>query len=211
MAEVSRENALIWMLLGFTDDKSTLVQVMAWCRQATSHYLSKCWPRSMLPYGVTRPQCVYPSWSREVQIISQGWWCRGQSQPSVITISLKITYLKISVISPWASELNNEFPFPRRPLSWTEYSWYSKDWRSNVLKSPVPEGFLIHKGASHVAASRRFVDYVVNNRSAFALRQWMRDIRAPEEHYFQSLNHNPLKGVPGAFTGRVNWWVHYEK
>ena len=29
-----------------TYDKSTLVQVMAWCRQATSHYLSQCWPRS---------------------------------------------------------------------------------------------------------------------------------------------------------------------
>ena len=27
------------------DDKSTLVQVMAWCRQATSHYLSQWWPR----------------------------------------------------------------------------------------------------------------------------------------------------------------------
>ena len=27
-----------------TEDKSTLVQVMAWCRQATSHYLSQCWP-----------------------------------------------------------------------------------------------------------------------------------------------------------------------
>ena len=39
-------------------DKSTLVQVMAWCRQATSHYLSQCWPRSMSPYGVTRPQWV---------------------------------------------------------------------------------------------------------------------------------------------------------
>ena len=25
--------------------------VMAWCRQATSHYLSQCWPRSMSPYG----------------------------------------------------------------------------------------------------------------------------------------------------------------
>ena len=40
-----------------------LVQVMAWCRQATSHYLSQCWPRS-LSYGVTshngvtRPQWV---------------------------------------------------------------------------------------------------------------------------------------------------------
>ena len=29
--------------------KLTLVQVMAWCRQATSHYLSQCWPRSMSP------------------------------------------------------------------------------------------------------------------------------------------------------------------
>ena len=37
---------------------STLVQVMAWCRQATSHYLSQCWPRSLSPYGVTRPRCV---------------------------------------------------------------------------------------------------------------------------------------------------------
>ena len=33
------------MPLDLTDDKSTLVQVMAWCRQATSHYLSQFWPR----------------------------------------------------------------------------------------------------------------------------------------------------------------------
>ena len=31
---------------------------MAWCRQATSHYLSQRWPRSMSPYGVIRPQWV---------------------------------------------------------------------------------------------------------------------------------------------------------
>ena len=55
---ISCEIALIWMSLGFTDDQSTLVQVMAWCRQATSHYLSPCWPRSLSPYGVTRPQWV---------------------------------------------------------------------------------------------------------------------------------------------------------
>ena len=41
-----------------TDDKSTLVQVMAWYREATSHYLNQCWPRSPTPYGVTRPQWV---------------------------------------------------------------------------------------------------------------------------------------------------------
>ena len=54
----SFDNALWWMPWNLTDDKSTLVQVMAWCRQATSHYLSQCWPRSLLPHGVTRPQWV---------------------------------------------------------------------------------------------------------------------------------------------------------
>ena len=54
----SKDNALRWMPRDLTDDKSTLVQVMAWCRQATSHYLSLCWPRSLSPYDVTRPQWV---------------------------------------------------------------------------------------------------------------------------------------------------------
>ena len=52
------ETALIWVSLDHTYDKSTLAQVMAWCHQATSHYLSQCWPRSLSPYGVTRPQWV---------------------------------------------------------------------------------------------------------------------------------------------------------
>ena len=55
----SCELALRWMSLDLTDDKSTLVQVMAWCRQATSHYLSQCWPNSLSPYGVTKPQWVH--------------------------------------------------------------------------------------------------------------------------------------------------------
>ena len=55
MTEVSH---VILPSMNFTDNKSTLVQVMAWCRQATSHYLSQCWPRSMSPNGVTRAQWV---------------------------------------------------------------------------------------------------------------------------------------------------------
>ena len=54
----SYDNVLRWMPQDITDDKSTLVQVLAWCRHATSHYLSQCWPRSPMPYGVTRPQWV---------------------------------------------------------------------------------------------------------------------------------------------------------
>ena len=38
----SHDNALWWMPQDLDDDKSTLVQVMAWCCQATSHYLTQC-------------------------------------------------------------------------------------------------------------------------------------------------------------------------
>ena len=55
---ISYEITLRWMPQDLTDDKSTLVQVMAWCRQATSHYLGQWWTRSMSPDGVTRPQWV---------------------------------------------------------------------------------------------------------------------------------------------------------
>ena len=37
---------------GPNGDKSTFVQVMAWCLTAPSHYMSKCWPRTVHPYGV---------------------------------------------------------------------------------------------------------------------------------------------------------------
>ena len=51
------EIALRRMSLDLTD-KSTLVQVMAWCHQTISHYLNQCWPRSLPPNDVTRPQWV---------------------------------------------------------------------------------------------------------------------------------------------------------
>ena len=55
---ISNEVAIRWMSLDFSKNKSTLVQVMAWCHQATSHNLNQCWPRSLSPYGVIRRQWV---------------------------------------------------------------------------------------------------------------------------------------------------------
>ena len=48
-----------WIPQNLTNGKSTLVQMMAWCRQTAGHYLSQCqWPRFMSPYGVTSSQWV---------------------------------------------------------------------------------------------------------------------------------------------------------
>ena len=55
---ISCETAIKWLSLDLNYHKSALGQVMAWRRQATSHYLSQCWPRAMSPYGVNCPQWV---------------------------------------------------------------------------------------------------------------------------------------------------------
>ena len=69
---ITCEIALRWMSPDLPDDKSTLAQVMAWCLQAPSHYLSQCWPRSMLPNDVIRPQWVNLS-DTEARIFQDTW------------------------------------------------------------------------------------------------------------------------------------------
>ena len=56
------------------DGQSALVQVMAWCCQATSHYLNQKWPRLMIPFGKTRAQWVNSLWLSEAI-----WWQRYRS------------------------------------------------------------------------------------------------------------------------------------
>ena len=50
------EIGLRWMPQNLADDEWKLGWVMAWCRQATSHYLSQSWSRSLSPYDITTPQ-----------------------------------------------------------------------------------------------------------------------------------------------------------
>ena len=54
------QTSLKFIFLGPTDNNSVLVQIMVGCHTGTSHYLNQYRQRSMVPYGVTRPQCVNP-------------------------------------------------------------------------------------------------------------------------------------------------------
>ena len=75
---------LRWISLDLSDDKSTLVQVMAWCRQAKSHYLSQCWPRSLSPYGVIRPQWVNKS------VLVWTWCCAADKTMHGLTYKFAV-------------------------------------------------------------------------------------------------------------------------
>ena len=65
------------------DPKSTSVQVMAWCRQATSHYLSQCW------------QCWY-NWH---SLVTRPQWVKHD----FIIKWIYIPYLRILWLENWAS------------------------------------------------------------------------------------------------------------
>ena len=62
--------ALRYMPQNLTNEKSTLVQVIAWCRQATSRYLSQCQSRFMSPCGITRPKWVVSWWRHQMETFS---------------------------------------------------------------------------------------------------------------------------------------------
>ena len=74
-------NALKWRPINTFDDKSTLTQVMAWCHQATSHYLSQCWPKSMSTCGFTRIQWVDSMRLGEVYLMDCHHFSTKPSEP----------------------------------------------------------------------------------------------------------------------------------
>ena len=60
--------------LDLADHKSTLIRVMAWCRQASSHYLNQCWPRFTTPNGITEPQAWHFQIPKEIHIFMKSFW-----------------------------------------------------------------------------------------------------------------------------------------
>ena len=45
------------------------------------------------------------------------------------------------------------------------------------------------------------MQHALTDRKAHDLLDWMSDIKIPDEHFFQTLNHNPHILAPGAFSG----------
>ena len=114
---VSCKIALRWMPLDLNDDKSTLVQVVVWCRQATSHYLSQCWPRIMSLYGVTRPQWVKSSFITENSSLGIGCDIALNWMPQNLT-NKKSTWVHVMVVY---NQVTSHYLSQCRPRSMSPY------------------------------------------------------------------------------------------
>ena len=68
--------------------------------------------------------------------------------------------------------------------------------RTNQRLGRVPHGTRIHKSMNFMAASSQFAFFLLTNIKAIALRKCLRDVYAPEEHFYSSLY--SLPEAPGA-------------
>ena len=104
--------------LDFTDGKSILVKVMAWCHQATSRYLSQCWSRFMSPYGITSPgrfnalkwrsDCVSdltwpPGWWLFWGVFQQKFLCQCDANDCLTEYSECRSPCSVNVCKLWSS------------------------------------------------------------------------------------------------------------
>ena len=81
---------------------SALFQVMAWCRQAASHYLSPCWTCATSPYGTTTTGRLSSVRSSDIHLGAISQWI---PEASITKISLHIICLKFHSNLPGANEL----------------------------------------------------------------------------------------------------------
>ena len=64
-------------------------------------------------------------------------------------------------------------------------------------KPPPPHNIKIMKGWNHIAATRKFVDFVLHDKVASDFYKWVSDIFIPDEVFFSSLQRHP--GTPGGY------------
>ena len=108
---------------------------MAWCQQAPSHYLNQCWPTSLMPYGITRPEWVKGSilWKHDVhskQSIGRSpWWASVQTSGNP------------SVLGPWPMKwLEDRWTF----FYWTMFKITKIRWRSGKSQKVFPMSAVLH-------------------------------------------------------------------
>ena len=113
--------ALVWVVTWcLTDDKSTLVLVMAWCHQTAGHYLNQCWSSSVSTY----------------------WWLSARLQylQCVSNRDTAVLYQTFDMVSPGANML--------KLCPWrSNHSWWCHSMEIlPALLVPTEDDHSPHKG-----------------------------------------------------------------
>ena len=138
------------------DDYSALVQVMAWCRQATSHYLSQCWHSFISPYISCRYiyVVIMPQW--ETSYPSMG--CTTQLRiKSIISLRyssidsplrMGIHFAKVNVLcasTASSSSSSSKYFYSRKYITYAITEWRLKPVRVYMSRHSCSFHFIQNK------------------------------------------------------------------
>ena len=134
---------------------------MAWCRQATSHYPSQCWPRSVFLHWATRPQWIktfpfYHSRCRGISLVI----LRFESFPllststHIFTLACKVCHFQCVPLTPkWAS-----FNYFKSLFSAILFYFSVTVVYVHVLLSPMTKNMDCYKMESDIKTLSQIVD-----------------------------------------------------
>ena len=99
-----------------------------------------------------------------------------------------------------------------------EWEWLEQKDKANLrLKQtfhtlpPPPHNLTIVKGSAYGIFSRKFVDYLINDKVAQDYLKWCRATYSPDEHYWNTLHHtyyNQHISPPGSYSGSYYLFSH---
>ena len=105
------------------------------------------------------------------------------------------------------------FPMPERNYNRTQFvhrfektGEFSHDYtriQTSLRKEPPPYGLKLFKGSNHVALTRNFVQFILNDKKAKEFFYWLNDTFIPDEAFYATLQQIP--GVPGGIHGNHSW------
>ena len=141
------------MPLNLTNEKSILLQVMAWHCQAPSHYLSQWWPRYKSSYGGIRPQAIFFIYDMDSLFIVIAWCLNFNEYGYILSEIIRIVLscsgnLKVCAILC----LGDYVTGPACRIWWlVKKSCYEKNmaqWYKGYKKNEYCNNYIYHKGTA---------------------------------------------------------------
>jgi CRISPR/Cas system CMR-associated protein Cmr5 small subunit len=102
----------------------------------------------------------------------------------------------------WHDHIKYFLNFSSKNIRRTKWQFAGTSFKNRLLR-PLSTNLTITKGPVHVMATRDFVDYVINNKTALAIRSWVKKTAIPDETFFSTLNYNPQLNIPGSHKGKL--------
>ena len=135
---------------------------MAWCCQATSHYLGQCWPWTMSPNGVTRPQWLKLEQTRSTDILPA-----AHAEPDRRTDILSIGHAEpdqwVDILTCWPCSAKWKGRYLSHWTCWTLVGWLSRSMYAGYISRP-------HKGeAPKVATELAYPGVTLNLIDGFIM------------------------------------------